>query len=180
VRYCDSALERPRTRPSKLRPSSFGWKRRRHGSATGRLHGPRGPAKPLGCKRGAALDHRIDLCVCVPPAEDAKRATGRSLSLALKAISSRRPNRLDRANPFSRKEYYMQNVVVTKLRSDFTAAISSDQNDASFCLGRRLFGRCLSPRFLCRHGILHHSFGTHALFTVILEATHPNCIDIAS
>jgi hypothetical protein len=51
--------------------------------------------------------------------------------LALKAISSRRPNRLDRANPFSRKEYYMQNVVVTKLRSDFTAAISSDQNDVT-------------------------------------------------
>jgi hypothetical protein len=33
------------------------------------------------------------------------------------------------ADPIPRKEYHMQNVVLTKLRSDFTAAISSDQND---------------------------------------------------
>ena len=66
-----------------LRPSSFGWKRRRHGSATGRLHGPCGPAKLLGCKRGAALHQRIDLCVCVPPRRTLSARQG-SLSLALK------------------------------------------------------------------------------------------------
>ena len=32
---------------TKLRPSSFGWKRPRHGSATGHLHGPCGLAKLL-------------------------------------------------------------------------------------------------------------------------------------
>jgi hypothetical protein len=46
-RFPGMGLGHPRTRPSKLRPSSFGWKRPRNGSATGHLHGRCGPVKPL-------------------------------------------------------------------------------------------------------------------------------------